>query len=145
MATLRGRLVIAAEGETAGGVALGVWGVSKLMFSASQTFFQNLPHKRVRQGRRGVLTASCPGSPHVVGASPREIFLGLSTIFTARAAAARIPKVKGSRTSGEDTLKRNDPVQHQRGLTVLMRRTASGAPDHSRIHLRVGGTRVDFA
>jgi hypothetical protein len=60
-------------------------------------------------------------------------------------AAARIPKVKGSRLTGVDTLKRNDPIQHERGLTVLMRRTASGVPDHSRIHLRVCGTRVDFA
>src|ERR1700751_3225896 len=64
-----------------------------------------------------------------------HIFLGLSTISTARAAAARIPKVKGSRRTGVDTLKRNDPIQHERGLTVLMRRTASGVPDHSRIHL----------
>ncbi|HMD27030.1 MAG TPA: alpha/beta fold hydrolase [Steroidobacteraceae bacterium] len=60
-------------------------------------------------------------------------------------AVKRIPKVKGSRRTGVDTLKRNDPIQHERGLTVLMRRTASGVPDHSRIHLRVCGTRVDFA
>jgi hypothetical protein len=52
---------------------------------------------------------------------------------------------RSSSTSGEDALKRDDPVQHERGLTVLMRRTASGAPDHSRVHLRVCGTRVDFA
>jgi hypothetical protein len=62
----------------------------------------------------------------------------------------RIPRrdlsmANGSSTTGEDALKRNDPVQHERGLTVLMRRTASGTPDHSRVHLRVCGTRVDFA
>ena len=35
--------------------------------------------------------------------------------------AGRIPKVNGSSTSGEDALKRDDPVQHERGLTVFMR------------------------
>ena len=61
-----------------------------------------------------------------------------------RRLGARI-SFKGSRRTGVDTLKRNDPIQHERGLTVLMRRTVSGVPDHSRIHLSVCGTRVDFA